>query len=76
MMVTDRICVDESFSQWYGHGGTWINIVLPCYISYDRKPEDGCKIQTCCYGLTGIMLQLKLVKTQTQQQEDADLNAA
>jgi Transposase IS4 len=45
MIVSDRLCVDESFSRWwYGMGGFYINIGLPCYISMDRKPEDGCKI--------------------------------
>jgi hypothetical protein len=32
---TDRLCVDESFSRWYGQGGGWINMGLPCYISYE-----------------------------------------
>lgn len=38
-------------------------------IAMDRKPENGCnKIQDSCDGETGIiMLQLKLVKTKTEE---------
>ena len=56
------ICVDESISRWYRHGGSWINIGLPCYISIDRKPDKGCKIQNSACGESGVMLRLKLVK--------------
>ena len=42
---SERICVDESISRWYGHGGQWINIGLPMYVAIDRKPENGCEIQ-------------------------------
>ena len=70
--VSDRLCVDESFSRWYGQGGAWINMGLPCFIAFDRKPDDGCEIWSCCCGQTGVMVQLKLVKTQTQQQEDKE----
>ena len=38
---SERICVDESISRWYGLGGVWINIGLPIYIAIDRKPENG-----------------------------------
>jgi hypothetical protein len=55
-LVSDRICVDESFSRWYGQGGSHINHGLPCYMSFDRKPEDGCEIQTSCNGRSGMML--------------------
>jgi Transposase IS4 len=57
------ICVDESMSRWYGLGGHWINIGLPMYVAMDRKPEDGCEIQNSCCGKSGILLQLKLVKS-------------
>jgi Transposase IS4 len=42
---------------------------LPCFISFERKPDDGFEIWSCCCGRTGVMVQLKVVKTQTQQQE-------
>ena len=57
------ICVDESFSRWYGLGGDWINKGLPCYIALDRKPEAGCEIQSACCGDSGIMCRLKIRKT-------------
>jgi Transposase IS4 len=60
---SSKICADESISRWYGLGGHWINIGLPMYVAMDRKPEDGCEIQNCCCGNSGIMMQLRLVKT-------------
>jgi hypothetical protein len=57
------ICADESMSRWYGLGGHWINMGLPMYVAMDRKPEDGCEIQSSCCGKSGIILQLKLVKS-------------
>ncbi|KAI2514170.1 Transposase IS4 [Fragilaria crotonensis] len=59
---SDRICVDESMSRWYGQGGHWINHGLPQYIVIDRKPENGCEIQNAACGESGVMLRLKLVK--------------
>jgi Transposase IS4 len=57
------VCADESISRWYGLGGHWINTGLPMYVAMDRKPEDGMEIQNACCAHSGIMLQLKLVKT-------------
>jgi Transposase IS4 len=79
VIVSDRLCDDESFSRWYGMGGSYINIGLPCYISMDRKPEDGCEIWSCCDGRSGIMLQLKVVKSAEEKElqekeDDRDLN--
>ena len=56
------ICVDESISCWYGQGGTWINKGLPMYVAIDRKPENGCEIQNAACGVSGVMIQLKVVK--------------
>ena len=39
-----------------------MNRGLPHYIAIDRKPENGLKIQNAAYGDSGIMLRLKLVK--------------
>jgi hypothetical protein len=36
---------------------------LPHYLAIDRKPDNGCEIQTSCCGVSGVMLQLKVVKT-------------
>jgi hypothetical protein len=57
------ICVDESISRWYGLGGDWINMGLPHYVAMERKPENGCEIQNAACGMSGVMLQLKLVKS-------------
>jgi hypothetical protein len=79
MIVSDRLCVDESFRRWYGMGGSYNNIGLPCYISLDRKSEDGGKIWSCCDGRSGIMLQLKVVKSAEEKElqekdDDRELN--
>ena len=71
---SELICVDESISRWYGKGGHWINHGLPMYVAIDRKPENGCEIQSAACGRSGIMIRLKLVKTtdeQTREQEEA-----
>ena len=65
---SDRICVDESISQWYGQGGYWINAGLPMYVAIDRKPENGCEIQNSACGRSGVMLRLKLVKTKEEEE--------
>jgi len=67
----DVICVDESMSRWYGQGGNWINHGLPMYIAIDRKPENGCEIQNAACGRSGIIVKLNLVKTATEQEEQA-----
>jgi Transposase IS4 len=67
------ICVDESISRWYGMGGHWINMGLPMYVAMERKPEDGCEIQDACCGVSGIMMQLKVVRTaagEAQRQQE------
>jgi hypothetical protein len=58
-------------SHWYGLGGHWNNMGLPMYVAIDRKPDNGCEIQNCCDGLTGIMMQLKLVKSAVQEALEA-----
>eukprot|EP00171_Calliarthron_tuberculosum_P023220 IDg23220t1 len=60
---SDLICVDESMSRWYGQGGSWIDHGLPMYVAIDRKPENGCEIQTSACGRSGIMMRLHLVTT-------------
>ena len=60
---SENICVDESMSRWYGQGGDWINHGLPMYVAIDRKPENGCEIQSSCCATSGIMLRLRLVKS-------------
>jgi hypothetical protein len=41
----------------------------------ERKPENGCEIQNCCDGKSGIMMQLCVVKSCDTDSEDIeDLN--
>lgn len=72
---SERICVDESISRWYGLGGSWIDVGLPTYVAMERKPENGCEIQNCCDGKSGIMLQLRVVKSAVEDNAgDNDVN--
>jgi hypothetical protein len=64
------LCVDKSFSRWYGLGGHWINIGLPHYVAMERKPEAGCEIQNFADGESGVMVRLKLVKTELEDRPE------
>ncbi len=64
---SERICVDESISRWYGKGVNGINHGIPLHFAIDRKPENGCKIQCASCGDIGIMLCLKRVKTAEEE---------
>ena len=44
-----------------------INIILPQYISIDIKPENGCDIHNAADGFSGIIVQLNLVKTSSDE---------
>ena len=68
---SERLCVDESMIRWYGIGGTWIDMGLPHYVSIDRKPEDGCKVQNIACGTTGIILKLEVVSTADDERRRA-----
>ena len=59
----ENVVVDKSMSRWYGHGGHWINAGLPHYVAIDRKPENGAEIQNAACGKSGVLIQLKLVKS-------------
>ena len=60
---SDSIYVDKSMYRWYGFREHWINSGSLQYIAIDRNPENGCEIQNADDGVSGIMIQLKLVKT-------------
>ena len=64
---SDSIRVDESMSIWYRILGHWINAGFPQYIAIDRKPENGCEIHNAADGVFDIMMQLKLVKTSSEE---------
>ena len=56
-------CVDESMLRWYDIGGHWINACLPQYITIDKNPKNRFDIHNATYRVSGIMIELKLVKT-------------
>ena len=64
---SDSIFVDEPMSRWYGIRGHWINSGLRQYIAIDRNPENCCDNQNSADGVSGIMTQLKLVKTSSEE---------
>ena len=61
------ICDYEYMYKWYGIGGHWINAGLTQYIEIDRNPENGCEIQNAADWVSVIMMQLKLVKTSSEE---------
>ena len=61
------ICVDESISRWYGKGGSWLSEGIPHYVALDRKPENGCEIQSSACGRSGIAIRLAFKTKQTSQ---------
>ncbi|KAL7462969.1 hypothetical protein ACHAXS_003342 [Conticribra weissflogii] len=66
------ICIDESFTCWYGQGKNGINTRLPMYVAIDHKPENGCEIQDSCDGVAQIMLRLRLVKDEADERRYLD----
>ena len=64
---SDLIYVDESMSKWYGLGGHWINMGLPMYVAIDHKPVNGCEIQNLCDARSQVIVQLKLVKSEADE---------
>jgi hypothetical protein len=39
----------------------------PQTVAIDRKPENGCKLQSSACGKSGVMLQINLVKTAKEE---------
>ena len=62
---SERLCVDEIFSRWYGLGGDWINLVLPHYVQTDCKSDTRYKVQDNFCGINMVMMKLTLVKDNT-----------
>ena len=54
---------DESMIRWYGVGGSFVDAGIPHYAAIERKPDNGAEIQNLADVLSGIMLQLKIVKS-------------
>ena len=59
--------MDESIYRWYGIGGQYINDGLPQYIEIDLKPENGCEIHNAADGVSGIIMQLDIFKTSSEE---------
>lgn len=57
---SERICVEESISRWYGLGGSWIVVGIPHYVALDRKPESGCELKTASCGKSGIIIRIEM----------------
>ena len=57
------ICVDESIIRWYGIGGEYLKEGMPYYTAIHTKPDFGLEIQTSACGTSGLLLQMKLVKS-------------
>ena len=57
------IITNESFLEWLGLCGSYINVGLPMFVAMDKKPRVGCEIQDSADGDSGVMLQLSLVKS-------------
>jgi hypothetical protein len=72
---SDQVCVDKSISKWNGLGGFWINKGLSHSVAMERKPEDGCEIQTCCDARSGIMMQVLLVKGKVHETDDEETDS-
>jgi hypothetical protein len=54
-------------------GSTW---VFQCtWLLIGSLTDDGCEIQNCCDGRSGIMLQLKIVKSANQEAFEARRNS-
>jgi hypothetical protein len=52
-------------------GCEWINDGLPFYLEFYCKPDNGCEIQNSDDGRSGVMLQLKLSATATDEHSRA-----
>ena len=60
----DLICADNFILWRYGQGGHWIKLGLPMYLARDKKPENGAEIQNYACRWSGIMIRLRIVKSE------------
>ena len=67
-----RICADESILWWYGQGGHWINLGLLIYVAMDRKPDNGADIHNDAGRRPGIMMQLVIFKSASNEEDQED----
>ena len=57
---SSHMCGDELFFCWCGIGGDWTNLGPPMCVACERKPENGCKIQSTCCDDFGVICHLKV----------------
>lgn len=56
---SERVCVDEIMTQWYGFGGDQIDFVLPHYVAMERKPENKRELKVSACVASGIVLRIE-----------------
>ena len=66
-VLSDLICVDESIYKCYCLGRNWIIMGLPMCVVIDNKPINGCEIQNSRDSRSQVMMQLKLVKSEADE---------
>ena len=70
--TSDIICDNDSILRWYGQGGNWINLGLQMYVTMDRKTENGEEIQNAACGRSVIMMRLRIVESERNEEEQED----
>ena len=60
------ICVDESIIRWYGIGGDYLTMGCPHYVMIATKPDAGIEVQTSACGKSGVLCQLRLMKSKEE----------
>ena len=63
---------DESILWWYGQGSHWIDLGLQMYVAMDRKPENGAEIRNAACGWSGVMMRLRIMKSENNEEEHQD----
>ena len=69
------ICADESISWRYGQDGHWIHLGFLMYVAINRKPDNWTEILNAECERSGIMMQIRIVKSEKSeegQQDDED----
>ena len=58
--------------RWYGQGSHWLNLGFPMYVAMDRKPYNGAEINNAAYRWSGILMPLRIVKYEKNEEEQQD----
>ena len=69
---SDLIYAVESISQWYRHGGHWIDLGFPVCVAIYRKPDNGSEIQNATCRRSGIIICLRIFKSARNEEEQKD----